>query len=139
MTLYIDGDAFPNMLKPIILKATEKNKLNTFVVSNKKVNIGKSKQITYLIVKEGANEADNRIVELIKDKKPHVFETFGMTETVSHIAVRKLNNFSSQDSNRYFETLPEQRWYFSGCITLIRDYFCNIHVKKSNELIFLRL
>ncbi|MGM0519868.1 MAG: YaiI/YqxD family protein [Campylobacterota bacterium] len=65
MILYIDGDAFPNLLKPIVLRAIEKKALKSFVVSNKKVNIGKSKHITYIIVQSGANEADDKIVELV--------------------------------------------------------------------------
>ena len=31
MKLFIDGDAFPNLLKPIILRAIEKQKLDTIV------------------------------------------------------------------------------------------------------------
>ncbi len=65
MTLFIDGDAFVNMLKPIVHKAIEKRKLPTVVVSNKKINIGKSATIEYQIVGEGADEADHRIVELV--------------------------------------------------------------------------
>jgi len=66
MKLYIDGDAFPNLLKPITLRAIERLKLETFVVSNKKVSIGKSKHITYKIVELGADEADNHIVEMVE-------------------------------------------------------------------------
>ncbi|MGB5792932.1 YaiI/YqxD family protein [Poseidonibacter sp.] len=67
MILYIDADAFPNMLKPIIVKTIERLSLKTIVVSNKKVNIGKSKHIEYLIVEAGADEADNKIVELLEE------------------------------------------------------------------------
>ena len=66
MTLYIDGDAFPNLLKPIILRSIERLKLKTFVVANKKINIGKSNYITYIIVDAGADEADHKIVEMVK-------------------------------------------------------------------------
>ena len=38
MRLFIDGDAFPNLLKPIILRAIEKQKLDTIVIANKKEN-----------------------------------------------------------------------------------------------------
>jgi len=65
MILYIDGDAFPNLLKPIVLRAIERLNLQTFVIANKKINIGNSKHITYLIVEAGADEADNKIVELL--------------------------------------------------------------------------
>ena len=65
--LYIDADAFPNLLKPIIIKQIERLKIKTIVVSNKKVTIGKSSLVEYLIVEAGADEADNRIVELLQE------------------------------------------------------------------------
>ncbi|MBF0225503.1 MAG: YaiI/YqxD family protein [Desulfobacterales bacterium] len=67
MTLYIDGDAFPNLLKPILFRAIERLKLTTFVISNKRINLGESKHITYIIVDSGPDEADNRIVEMVKE------------------------------------------------------------------------
>lgn len=66
MNLYIDADALPNILKPILLRAIDKQKLKTFVVSNKKVTIGNSNYIKYIIVDAGADEADNHIVELLE-------------------------------------------------------------------------
>ena len=66
MTLYVDGDAFPNMLKQILFRAIERFKLSTYVIANKRVNIGKSKFITYIVVEEGPDEADNRIVEMVE-------------------------------------------------------------------------
>ncbi|MEA3419000.1 MAG: YaiI/YqxD family protein [Campylobacterota bacterium] len=67
MNLYIDGDAFPNLLKPILLRSIERLALPTIVVSNKRINIGKSKHITYLVVEQGADEADHRIVEMVEE------------------------------------------------------------------------
>lgn len=64
MTLFIDGDAFPNLLKPILLRSIERLSLPTKVVANKKITIGKSKHIEYIIVSQGADEADHHIVEL---------------------------------------------------------------------------
>lgn len=64
--LYIDGDALPNLLKPILLRAIEKQNIDTYVVSNKKITIGKSKNIKYIIVDAGADEADNKIVEMLE-------------------------------------------------------------------------
>ncbi len=66
MRLFIDGDAFPNLLKPIIFRAIEKFGLETFVVSNKKITIGKSRYITDIIVEQGADEADHKIVEMVE-------------------------------------------------------------------------
>ena len=63
MTLFIDGDAFPNLLKPIVLRSIERLALPTKVIANKKINIGASKHIEYIIVELGADEADHHIVE----------------------------------------------------------------------------
>jgi uncharacterized protein YaiI (UPF0178 family) len=65
VTLFIDGDAFPNLLKPIVLKAIERLKIKTYVIANKKINVGKSQYIEYLIVDAGADEADHKIVEMV--------------------------------------------------------------------------
>lgn len=64
MKFFIDGDAFPNLLKPIVLKAIEKYSLQTYVIANKKINIGKSSHIEYIIVESGADKADDLIVEM---------------------------------------------------------------------------
>lgn len=65
MQVFVDGDAFPNLLKPIVFRAIERLNLKTFVISNKKINIGKSKNIEYLVVELGADKADDMIVELL--------------------------------------------------------------------------
>ncbi|MCV6608261.1 MAG: YaiI/YqxD family protein [Campylobacterales bacterium] len=67
LKLYIDGDAFPNLLKPIILRAIEKYKLDTTVVANKKITIGRSNHIKDIIVELGADEADNHIVQMVEE------------------------------------------------------------------------
>ncbi|WP_406683598.1 AMP-binding protein [Seonamhaeicola sp. MEBiC1930] len=54
----------------------------------------------------GGGRVSEHIKELVQDKSTQIYETFGMTETVSHIAVRKLNNFSGDASEKYFQTLP---------------------------------
>lgn len=67
MKLYIDGDAFPNLLKPIVLRAIERLSIETIVVANKKINIGKSTHVEYIIVEQGADVADMKIVELAQE------------------------------------------------------------------------
>jgi len=64
------------------------------------------KSIKTVIV--GGGQVSDAIKESIKDLKPHIYETYGMTETVSHIAVKKLNNFkdSELESNSNYTTLP---------------------------------
>jgi len=67
LKIYIDGDAFPNLLKPIILKQIERLKIQTIVMANKKISIGKSKYLSYIVVDAGADEADDRIVEVVEE------------------------------------------------------------------------
>ena len=65
-TLYIDGDALPNALKEIIVRAINKLQIKAYVVSNKKINVGKSDLLEYIIVSQGADEADNHIIDMVK-------------------------------------------------------------------------
>lgn len=68
MTVFVDGDAFPNLLKPILVRSIERLSLKTYVIANKKINLGsKSKLIEYLIVDQGADEADHKIVEMAEE------------------------------------------------------------------------
>jgi len=64
--LFIDGDAFPNLLKPIVLRAIERLSIPTRVIANKRITIGRSSHVEYVIVEQGADEADHRIVEEVK-------------------------------------------------------------------------
>lgn len=67
MRIFVDGDAFPNLLKPILFRSIERLSIETVVVSNKHITIGKSKLISYIIVEQGADEADHHIVEHAKE------------------------------------------------------------------------
>jgi uncharacterized protein YaiI (UPF0178 family) len=66
MRLFIDGDAFPNALKPILFRAIERKELETLVIANKKINIGESPLINYIVVEAGPDEADDKIVEMVQ-------------------------------------------------------------------------
>lgn len=66
MKLFIDGDAFPNLLKPIIFRAINKNNLSTIIIANKKINIGLSDLINSIVVANGPDEADNEIVNQVE-------------------------------------------------------------------------
>jgi uncharacterized protein YaiI (UPF0178 family) len=65
MRLYIDGDALPNLLKPVLIKSINRLKIDTLVVANKKINIGKSEYVSYEVVDSGLDVADNHIVTLV--------------------------------------------------------------------------
>jgi len=63
MQMFIDGDAFPNALKPIIARTIERTQLHCTVIANKKIHIADSPFISTIIVAQGADEADHHIVE----------------------------------------------------------------------------
>ncbi|MBU2938750.1 AMP-binding protein [Lacinutrix sp. C3R15] len=44
----------------------------------------------------GGSSVSTKLKDAIQDVKTNVFETYGMTETITHIAVKKLNNWSLQ-------------------------------------------
>ena len=68
MKVYVDGDAFPNLLKPILARSIQRLSLRTYVIANKKIDLGiKSGFIEYIIVDQGADEADHRIVEMVEE------------------------------------------------------------------------
>jgi len=67
LKIFVDADAFPNLLKPILIRSIERLQIETYVVSNKKVNIGKSANVQYIIVDAGADEADHKIVEMVEE------------------------------------------------------------------------
>jgi len=64
--LYIDGDALPKLLKPILLRAIERLSIETYLIANKKIDLGPSKYIHYVVVEQGADKADDLIVEMVE-------------------------------------------------------------------------
>jgi uncharacterized protein len=66
-TIYVDGDAFPNLLKPILVRSIERLHIPTIVVANKKISLGGAWDVEYVIVEAGADEADHYIAENIQE------------------------------------------------------------------------
>jgi O-succinylbenzoic acid--CoA ligase len=55
----------------------------------------------------GGAAVSSALIKEIQDLKIAVYETYGMTETVSHIAVKKLNSFNTEkQENVLFKVLP---------------------------------
>jgi uncharacterized protein YaiI (UPF0178 family) len=102
MTLFVDGDAFPNLLKPSVVRAIERVGIPLVLVSNKAVRLGHSSWIETVIVEAGADAADDRIVEMVSagdlvitadipladrviDKKAHAIDHRGELYTPENI------------------------------------------------------
>jgi O-succinylbenzoic acid--CoA ligase len=71
-------------------------------------NLKKISNIKKLII--GGAPMSSELVSQIQALKTKVYATYGMTETITHIAVKKLNNFeniiSSSSKKSFYETLP---------------------------------
>jgi uncharacterized protein len=65
-TLWIDADACPAAIQPIILRATSRLKLKAVFVANKPLNMGTSPYIETVQVGLGADVADHYIVEHVQ-------------------------------------------------------------------------
>jgi len=59
------------------------------------------KKVDTIIV--GGGKMDSSLEEKLKDWPNRIFESFGMTETVSHIGLRRVNG---SDASAFFEVLP---------------------------------
>ena len=94
-------------------------------------------QIKKLIV--GGGVVSNQLQDKIQSSSCSVFATYGMTETITHIAVKRLNNFSSLQKNNsnessqkdFYQTLPNVEIYKD-----VRNCLVIKAPKVSNEVIF---
>ena len=64
MKIYIDADACPNPIKELIYRTSERLQLEIVLVANQYIRIPMSKLISMVVVAEGADMADDKIVEL---------------------------------------------------------------------------
>ena len=117
MKLYIDGDALPNILKPILLRAIDKLNLETIVVSNKRISIGSSKNIKYIIVDAGADEADNHIVEMLNQGDLVITADIPLADRV----ISKNANAIDHRGERYTQDNIKQYLAIRNLMESIRD------------------
>ncbi len=74
------------------------------------------KQVKHLII--GGGSIDDSLSNALKYFPEAVWSTYGMTETLSHIALRKL---SGKDASIWYTPLPEVNVSISDCGTLVID------------------
>src|SRR3954447_26328802 len=64
MQIWVDADACPGEIKELLYRAAERLKVKLTLVANQSLRIPRSEFIETLLVRDGANVADRRIVEL---------------------------------------------------------------------------
>jgi uncharacterized protein len=67
MQIYVDADAFPKVIQEILFRAIERVCIPLILVSNKHVKYPKSELISRIVVGEGPDVADDKIVEMVHD------------------------------------------------------------------------
>ena len=65
MQIFVDADAFPNVLLQILIKASCRLNIPLFFVANKPLRIAKTANATMILVPEGPDVADDRIEQLV--------------------------------------------------------------------------
>ena len=66
MQIWIDGDACPVDVKELLFRTAERRRIKMTVVANSSIRIPRSDFLFSLLVPEGANVADRKIVELLE-------------------------------------------------------------------------
>ena len=81
-------------------------------------SLGDINHIKKLII--GGGPVSKAMLDKIENLKTKVYATFGMTETVTHIAVKKLNHFEVGRNEMYFTLLPniEILTDLNGCLVI---------------------
>lgn len=85
----------------------------------------------------GGGTVSDRIVERLQDIPTNVYHTYGMTETISHVALRKLNgpgtsqHFKAVGDNT-FKTNDQNQLIISGAVTESKELITNDIVNLIN-------
>jgi uncharacterized protein YaiI (UPF0178 family) len=64
MQIWVDADACPGEIKELLYRAADRLKIKLTLVANQSMRVPRSEFIETLLVRDGANVADRRIVEL---------------------------------------------------------------------------
>ena len=66
MRIFVDADACPGEIKELLYRAATRRQVHITLVANQPMRIPKSEYIHVILVSEGMNVADRRILELVE-------------------------------------------------------------------------
>ncbi len=66
MKIFVDADAFPNVLKDILFRAARRVGVPVVLVANKRLWVPQEELFSSVMVPGGPDEADDKIVELLE-------------------------------------------------------------------------
>ncbi|RKZ39502.1 MAG: hypothetical protein DRQ49_11300 [Gammaproteobacteria bacterium] len=92
----------------------------------------KLKQVQTIIV--GGAAVNSRLIEAVKNIPPKVYATYGMTETLTHIALRTLNG---SEASSYYQTLDgiQIKQDERGCLVIRAPQLINTEQLVTNDLV----
>ena len=64
MNILVDADACPSAVRDIIVRAAERRHIKTTFIANQKISVPDNDLFEMIVVEQGPDEADDRIVEL---------------------------------------------------------------------------
>ena len=101
-----------------IKKITKNYDFSAMVPMQLHHSLDKINRVEKLIV--GGAPVSKSLLNEVKDLKTKIYATFGMTETVSHIAVKKLNHLDENAINNYFTVLQDVEILtdLNGCLVI---------------------
>ena len=85
----------------------------------------------YIII--GGAPVSETLHEKIRSLQPNIYATYGMTETVSHIALKKLNNPGQSEYFKAFDEV-ELGLDYRGCLS-IKSILSNHELLQTNDLV----
>ncbi len=63
MTIWVDADACPTVIKEVLYRAANRTKTPLVLVANQRINVPTSPMIEFLLVSAGYDVADNAIIQ----------------------------------------------------------------------------
>jgi hypothetical protein len=66
MQIWVDADACPREIKELLYRAATRRKVKVTLVANQQMHTPSSEYIDSIVVKDGINVADRRIIELVE-------------------------------------------------------------------------
>ena len=82
MKIYVDADACPAVIKNILLRAVERISIHMVFVANVNVNTFQSNYIFSIVVPQGPDIADDKIVELVEQGDLVITEDIPLADRV---------------------------------------------------------
>ncbi len=99
------GDPFENLPTKLKIHFTALVPYQMSQILNHQKSKAQLEKLDSIIL--GGGQISEALLQQILPLKPKFYHTYGMTETLTHVAIKKLNG---NDRNKYFMALPEVRF-----------------------------